>query len=79
MSDLDNLRFDSFNDHNSTPVIESTAYYINPSNPLDISTPGGRELLDEIYPSSSSKDEGGKDTPFLMLCIAALILFVFLS
>ncbi|MEG3174010.1 hypothetical protein U1708_17515 [Sphingomonas sp. ZB1N12] len=42
----------------------------------DIATPRGRELLDEVYPSSSNRSGEAKQSGWLILLIAALIIFV---
>ena len=78
MSDLDDLRYDVQRDSSSAPTIANTSYYSNPVNPLDIATPGGQQLLDEVYPSARRRSGDAVQSPLLILCIAAFILFVML-
>ena len=78
MSDLDHLPYDGLRDSNSAPAIANTSYYSNPVNPLDIATPGGQVLLDEVYPSACGRSSDAKQSPLLILCIATFIVFVLL-
>lgn len=79
MSDLDDLRLDHHRESHTASAIANTSYYSNPVNPLDIATPGGRELLDKIHPSSSNDGRHVRQSPLLILCIAVAVLAVLLS
>jgi hypothetical protein len=79
MSDLDHLRLDHHRDQTTSSVFPSSAYYQSPENMYDIATPRGRELLDEVYPSSPNRSGEAKQSGWLILIIAALILFVMIT
>ena len=56
-----------------------SSYYINPQNMYDVSTPRGRELLDEIYPSSDEDGlslEKGKGS---LLAFVLIVVFMFVG
>ena len=76
MSDLDNLRLDHHCNQTTSSVFPSSAYYQSPENLYDIATPRGRELLDEVYASSSNRNGEAKQSGWLILLIAAFIIFV---
>lgn len=76
MSDLDNLRLGHHRNQPTSSVFPNSAYYQSPENMYDIATPRGRELLDEVYPSSSNRSGEAKQSGWLILLIAALIMFV---
>jgi hypothetical protein len=78
MSDLDNLRLDHHHSQTASSAFPSSAYYQSPENMYDIATPRGRELLDEAYASSSNPHSEAKQSGWLILFIAGLILFVML-
>lgn len=78
MSDLDNLQLDHDRNQTTSSTFPSSAYYQSPENMYDIATPRGRELLDEAYASSSNANGEAKQSGWLILIIAALILFVML-
>ena len=54
-----------------------SSYYINPQNMYDMSTPYGRELMDEAYPSNSAVVEGHGNSKWTAMAIIAAILIVF--
>ena len=76
MSDLDALRLDHHRDQTTSSVFPSSAYYQSPDNMYDIATPRGRELLDEVYPSSPNRNGETKQSGWLILLIAVFIILV---
>ncbi len=52
----------------------SSSYSINPENMYDMATPRGRELMDEVYPSS--RRDGAPSEPHTSKMCFYFILFV---
>lgn len=78
MTDFDSFRSDRIGTAAPSSPFPSTAYYVNPENMYDPSTPRGRELMQEVYPTAKLGRNATR-SPLLMICIVAFILFVFLS
>ena len=60
------------------PIFPSSSYAVNPENLFDPSTPRGRELLDEIYPSSVA-DRENEVSPYARWIIAAVVIAMFVG
>lgn len=78
MTDFDSFRSDRIGPTAPSSPFPSTAYYVNPENMYDLSTPRGRDLMQEVYPAAGSSRNATR-SPLLIICIVAFMLFVFLS
>lgn len=59
------------------PVTPGSSYYINPENMYDISTPRGRELMDEVRPSESQAEISEGTNGWVVFVIAVIIMLGF--
>lgn len=80
MLDHDTGRMDWDAAHSQHTMFPSTSYAVNPENIFDVSTPRGRELMDEVYPSSrrSILDEGTHSPLLFIIIIIAMLIGFFI-
>lgn len=76
MLDHDTGRMDWGAAHSPPTVFPSTSYAVNPENIFDVSTPRGRELMDEVYPSSQRSSQNYETHSPLLFMLIFVAMFV---
>ena len=60
------------------PAFPASSFSVSPDNLFDPSTPRGRELLDEVYPSSTA-DVENEVSPHARWIVAAVLIVMFIG